>query len=197
MCHNASRQLDAWCDKSNLPAPPSLADDFDRCHHHIPRDANGAPEYFILPIEVRPEYEEQMAQCEAGWQETADPAFVGEATFLAHAYRQPVPRWLADAVTVVTLKVRGQRHVAHDHNMEIRWRRYRAVLDARGRGLSWADAWEDAVTKLEGTDAQGETTVIKKAYMSVAADLRDGRNGRFASPLLPNSATRRRLLGDT
>jgi hypothetical protein len=201
MCHNWSRQLDATTMRqrrpSDSPPAPSVEDDLEQRHQHIPRNADGIPVYFILPAENQAEHDEQMARCEAGWRETGDPAFIGEAIGFAQAYRQPLPHWLGDAVLALTIDRRNKGHVAQEHSAAARWRRYRAVCDARQRDLSWTDAYEDAAAQLADTDARGEAPTMKASYVAVKADLRNGRHGRYEQPLLPNQETQRRLGGAT
>ena len=93
--------------RQQQPPDPSV-DDFDEVHRHIPRDADGSPVFLILPTELQAEHDEHMAQCEAGWRETGDPAFVGEAVSFTNALRQPVPRWLSDAVLALTIECRSR-----------------------------------------------------------------------------------------
>jgi hypothetical protein len=192
MCHIVSRQLDATKMRQRQFPDPSV-DDCDEWHERIPRDADGFPVYFILPAERQAQYDERMAACEAGWRDTRDPAFVGEATFWGYAYRQPAPSWLSDAVMMLAIEWRGQAHAARRPRSIVRLQRYRAVCDARQRGLSWTRAYEDAVARLEGTDARGETATMKDDYCTVQADLKAGRIGVFEHPLLPNKETRQRL----
>lgn len=160
-------------------------------HRGIPKDENGDPIFLVLPDGVRASYERKMTKCKAGWQATGDPAFVSEAQVHIHLHRQPPPLWLSEAVIELAAKRRTKGYATRIINAAVRRMRYETVREAQQGGMTWDAAYEAAAELLAGTDAKGAAGTMKDAYVEVAADLRNGRGGRYLSPLTSN-----KKLGD-
>ena len=109
--------------------------DLDDVHRDIPKDENGDPIYLVLPDGVRTRYERKLAMCEAGWRETHDPAFIGEAHTLARLHHQPSPAWLDEAVWTLVVGRRTKTHANRAREAHIRLMRYEAVRDAKTDGV--------------------------------------------------------------
>jgi hypothetical protein len=98
-------------------------------HHGIPRDADGAPIFLILPPGVLRSYQRKMRPCERGWRERQDPAAVAQAIVHVFLFRQVLPAWLADAVQVLAYSKRTDQDVQRARNAAVRLMRYQAVWD--------------------------------------------------------------------
>ena len=157
----------------------------DDPHYNLPRDADGMPEYFILPDGVRRTYERWMRAEEAGWRETGDPTFAATANSLAIFHRQPPPMWTHEAFWVVALGRRGKRHAARAKAAAIRLMRYQAVRDAQRSGLTWDEAYVRAAEVLKDSYARGEPDTMRTDYCTVKTDLKNGRHGLYSHPHLP------------
>ena len=162
----------------------------------IPRDAAGDPVFLILPDRIRASYDRKLAACEAGWRETADPLAVSEAQVLVHLHRQPLPRWLTEAVMMLATDRRGKAHAKRALDAAVDTLRYQTVRDAKaerragnlqGRKVSWEQAYGRAADVLAGTYAAGSATAMKRSYQKVVRDLRAGRGGRYFTPKRPNT----------
>jgi hypothetical protein len=152
--------------------------DFGPEYEHIPRDAEGIPVFFILPPEVRANYDRKMSTCEAGWAATQDPLFAAEAITLTKNFRQVVPAWLDDGVYAVALKRRTPQQVKRARDAADRLARYLAVRDAHKiDGMTWERAKEHAANML-GV----EPDTCWESYKKVRRDLKDGRGGLYAQP---------------
>jgi hypothetical protein len=195
ICHSESRQVDATKVRQKQPSnlPPGAEYDLEELHRHVPRDADGVPIFFVLSAEDRAVFDQQMALCEAGWRETREPAFVGEAIMWAQLNRQPLPPWLNEAVHALAVVQRSPAHVKQERDADRHWKRYRLVREANERGRSWMEAYGDAEDMLKGTDAAGESSTMKSSYVEVKADLQRGRYGRYQQPVLPNEKARQWL----
>jgi hypothetical protein len=171
---------------ASVPAVPTESEiGPDDPHYNIPRDANGRPEYFILPDGVRRSYERRMRAAEAGWRETGDPVFVAEAHTWATYHRQPPPMWMHEAFWVVALGRRSKRHAARAKAAAIRLMRYQAVRDAQRSGLTWDAAYVRATEVLKDSGARGEPDTMRTDYSAAKADLKNGRHGLYSTPHLP------------
>jgi hypothetical protein len=163
----------------------------------IPRDAAGDPVFLILRDGIRASYDRKLAACEAGWRATGDPAAVGEAVIYVHLHRQPLPRWLAEAVAMLADDRRGDAHAKRGLEAAADSLRYQAVRDAKaGRmagGLkdkgkvSWETAYGRAAEVLAPTFARGSADTMKRSYQKVKRDLRDGRGGLYFAPKIPDT----------
>jgi hypothetical protein len=164
----------------------------------IPRDAAGDPVFLILPDDrVRASYDRKLAACEAGWRETGDPAAVGEAAILVHSHRQPLPRWLTEAVVMLATNSRGKDPAKRALEAAADSLRYQAVRDAKagrragdlkGREkVSWEAAYGRAAEVLAPTFARGSADTMKRSYQKVKRDLREGRGARYFTPKIPNT----------
>jgi hypothetical protein len=151
----------------------------------IPRDAAGDPIFLILPENIRASYDRKLAACEAGWRETGDPLAVSEAAILVHLYRQPLPRWLAEAVAMLADDRRGRAHAKRALEAAADSMRYQAVCDAKA-GRTWEAAYGQAADVLAGTPARGSADAMKRSYQKVKRDLRAGRGGLYFTPKSPN-----------
>jgi hypothetical protein len=130
----------------------------------IPRDAAGNPIFLILLDGIRASYDRKLAACEAGWRETGDPFAVSEAAILVHLHRQPLPRWLTEAVTMLAIDRRGKAHAKRALEAAADSLRYQAVRDAKaerragnlqGRKVSWELAYgraADPRKRIRGRD---------------------------------------------
>jgi hypothetical protein len=152
----------------------------------IPRDAAGDPVFLILPDRIRASYDRKLAACEAGWRETGDPASVGEAAILVYSHRQPLPRWLAEAVAMLAINRRGKAHAKRADEAAADSSRYRTVRDVKA-GRTWEAAYGRAAEALAGTYAEGSADAMKRSYQKVKRDLREGRSGRYFTPKIPNT----------
>jgi hypothetical protein len=98
-------------------------------HHGIPRDADGAPIFLILPPGVLRSYQRKMRPCERGWRERQDPAAVAQAIVHVFLFRQVLPAWLADAVQVLAYSKRTDHDTQRARNAAVRLARFQAVRD--------------------------------------------------------------------
>jgi hypothetical protein len=163
-------------------------------HRDIPKDANGDPIFLVLPDGVRANYERKMRKCEIGWKASGDPAFVAEAQTWTHLHRQPPPLWLSEAVIEVCAVRRTKGDVTRGYNAAVRWMRYDAVRRAAER-MPWEDAYGAAaeeLSRIRGAGTARTARMMKKAYVEVAADIRNGHGAYYLSPLIP-----KKKLSDT
>jgi hypothetical protein len=156
-------------------------------HRDVPKDEDGDPIFLVLPDGVRASYERKMAKCKAGWQATGDPAFVSEAEVHAHLHRQPKPLWHTEAVIELCAKRRTKGYATRVLNAAVKWQRFDAVREAKRSGMTWDEAYEEAAKRLRGATASGEASTMKDTYVEVAADLKNGRGGRYLWPLTSNN----------
>ena len=156
-------------------------DDDDDDHRGIPRDANGDPIFLILPPEMRASYDRDMANCEAHWLATHDLGWIREAECHTSIYRQPPPLWLSEAIIELTTEHRAKVHAERVQDSAVRMARYYAVREEIAKGVPWTDdqVIEHACKRLEGTQAAGGVSAVKKAYISVLKDLRAGRIDQY------------------
>jgi hypothetical protein len=169
-------------DKAGQPNPTA-----DDDHQEIPRDENGAPIFLILPAPVRARYERRLAACEAGW--LAGEVFAAaEAIGWVHIYRQPVPKWLWDAVTELAINRRTKAQASRYEEAQKDWARYSLVRDLKLgipgiykpiAEISWDDAYAEAARVLKGTFAKGSENTMKSKYAAVKNDLKNGRHGKY------------------
>jgi hypothetical protein len=162
----------------------------------IPRDAAGDPIFLILPDRNRASYDRKLAACEAGWRTTGDPLAVSEAAVWAYAHRQPLPRWLTEAVVMLATNSRGKDPAKRALEAAADSLRYQAVCDAKaerragylkGRKVSWEAAYGRAADVLAQTHARGSAAAMKRSYQKVKRDLREGRGARYFTPKIPNT----------
>jgi len=152
----------------------------------IPRDAAGDPIFLILPDRIRASYDRKLAACEAGWRETADPFAVSEAAILVHLHRQPLPRWLTEAVAMLADDRRGKAHAKRALEAAADSMRYQVVRDLNQDGETWEQAYALAADALAQTRARGSEHTMEAAYKRVKRALREGRGGRYFTPKIPN-----------
>jgi hypothetical protein len=165
---------------------PEKASDDD--HHGIPRDAEGAPVFLILPPTLQAQYEEQMRACEAAWR-VGEPLAVAEATTCTHNYRQPIPKWLERAVVELVMRGRSDQQAQRYDKAQIRLMRYMAVRDLkfdisqgkarRFTNISWEETYERAAESLVQTSAAGSAATMKADYARVLCDLKAGHSGKY------------------
>jgi hypothetical protein len=160
-------------------------------HQWIPRDDKGAPIFLVLPPTLRAQYEEQMRLCEAAWRE-GEPLAVAEATTCAHLHRQPVPKWLEQAVVELAMGRRSPAQAKRYTAAQIRFWRHMTVRDlkldidfstgkARRRipKISWEEAFERAAELLAKTPMAGSAETMKRDYSMMQGDLNSGRFGKY------------------
>jgi hypothetical protein len=165
-------------------------------HHDIPRDAEGNPIFLILPAPMRADYEEVMVSCEAAWR-AGETLAVAEAATCVHLYRQPIPKWLEQAIVELAIGGRTKQQAKHYTEAQLQLKRYMAVrnlkLDInftqgtarRVSAISWEAAYEKAAEILAETTAAGSAATMKADYYRVQRDLNAGisylRTGGTAS----------------
>lgn len=166
-----------------LPRPRNIPINL-RLHRNIPKDANGAPIFLILPPKLQARYEAQMARLKRGWDASHDPLFVVEAHTLARLYRQPSPQWLDEAIWVVATNRRTPEQTKRAAERAVHSMRYQAVRDAYKRGeVSWEQAKERAAEILAGVpDVAGEPETMWDSYKLVKRDLREGCGDLYIRP---------------
>ena len=131
-----------------------------------------------------------MAQCAAAWSE-GEPLAVAEAVTWTHTHRQPIPKWLEEAVVGLAMMLRSKQQEKRYTEAGIRLRRYMTVRDlkldinfAHGTArritdISWETAFEKAAERLADTEAAGSAARIKSDYCKVQRDLNAGHGGRY------------------
>ena len=157
-------------------------------HEFIPKDANGDPVFFILPPEIRADYDRKMSTCETGWRETGDPLFAAEAITWVTSFRQVPPPWLDDAVYAVAIKRRTPSQAKAARERAAHVMRYMAVHFAKTRDKKLDGlpiSWEAAYAHAEKVTATSWET-CRQSYMSVKRDLEAGRGGLYAMPKMQN-----------
>ncbi len=170
---------------------PVVLCDTDDIHAVVPCDADGNPDFLIIPPGMQAEYDRTLAACRVGWQATGDPAALMEALVLSCLYRQPPPLWLVEAACMVMSKRRTKRYMTRRYNATIKWMRYVAVRDAVGAGFQWQskhgqNAYERAAEQLAGTKAAAQSPSMKAHYDEVARDLKQGRSALYVyTPKIP------------
>lgn len=169
---------------------PAKADTSDDNPRAIPHDAKGVPIFLILPPGLRAKYEKQMEQCEAAWREGEQLA-IAEAVTCTHIYRQPIPKWLEQAVVELAIGRRTAKQAKRYTEAEIRLQRYMTVRDLKldidfSKGtvrritdISWDGAYEKAAEMLAGTQAAGSADTMKADYRRVQCDLKTGHSGKY------------------
>ena len=150
-------------------------------HQNIPRDDRGNPIFLILPTGVGASYERRMESCRSAWETTHDPAAVSEAATYVFLHRQPIPRWLHDAIVQLAADRRTKTHANRAIDRAKHSMRYQAVRDARKSGLTWERSYERASEDLAGTSAAAEPGTMKDSYGEVAGALKNGRGGLYNS----------------
>jgi hypothetical protein len=163
-------------------------EDGDDGHRGIPRDADGNPIFLILPAKMRATLDRYLEQCEAAWRE-GEPLAVAEALTWIYLYRQPVPKWLEEAVVALAIGRRTKQQAKHLLEANIRVLRYQTVRDLKvgipGRygpsnaDRSWEETYEKAAEILRGTRVAGSSATMKADYMQVRRDYRAGRHGKY------------------
>jgi hypothetical protein len=159
-------------------------------HHDIPRDAEGDPVFLILPAPMRADYEKVMANCEAAWR-AGEPLAVAEAATCVHLYRQPIPKWLEQAIVELAINQRTKQQAKHYTEAQLQLRRYMTVRDLkldinfsqetakRIADISWEEAYERAAEILAGTSAAGSAATMKADYQKVQRNLNAGHGGKY------------------
>jgi hypothetical protein len=169
-------------DKAGQPNPAA-----DDDHRGIPRDEHGVPVLFVLPPAMRARYDEKLARCEAAWRE-GEPLAIAEAATLSSLHRQPIPKWLEQAIIELAAKRRTPAQAKRCEEARKDWIRYTVVRDLKLgipgiykpiAKLSWDDAYAEASRVLQGTPAAGEESTMKRAYAAVRGDLGKGRHGKY------------------
>jgi hypothetical protein len=72
----------------------------DDDHRGIPRDAAGDPVYLILPAKIQTKLDANLAACRLAWEQAHEPLAVSEAATLLRLHRQPLPKWLDEAIGI-------------------------------------------------------------------------------------------------
>jgi hypothetical protein len=140
-------------------------------------------DFMPLPAGVQASYDWKMRNCKAGWQATGDPWAVAEAMTLTFFRRQPPPAWLDDAVWTLACTRRTKRHAKQAHERSIRFRRFLAVRDAHRDGLPWEKAYVRAAELwADSPDVACEPEQMRKAYLEVRKDSKEGRGGLYFYP---------------
>jgi hypothetical protein len=149
-------------------------------HRDIPKDANGDPIFVILPEGYRRTYDRAMARCEAAWLATGDPLIIDEAVVWTFSYRQPIPRWLQEALGQLLLERRTPEQAKRALDRAKKLMRYQAVRDAKKiDGLTWVKSRVRASKVLKRSFAAAKPGTMKKGYDEVIEDLREGRGGLY------------------
>jgi hypothetical protein len=170
---------------------PSETDTSDDDHRAIPRDAEGAPIFLILPPSLRAEYEKRMAQCEAAWRE-GEPLAAAEAVKWADIHRQPNPKWIGQAVIELAIGRRTAKQAKRYAEAGIRLRRYMLVRDLKigvpglwpqatwiTGDLAWEKVFERAAELSVGTAMAASAATFKADYCAVKRDHNAGRSGKY------------------
>src|SRR5262249_1158628 len=100
----------------------------------------GDPVFFILPPDIRKDYERRLFACERGWAATGDPAFIVEALHWTQLFRQPNPLWLTEAAVSLGLDLRTKREAPPVFARRVQWVRFATVRSAKEQGVRWLQA---------------------------------------------------------
>jgi hypothetical protein len=168
----------------------------DDPHYGIPRDADGLPIFYVLEPDVRRDYNVKMSRCELGWSATRHPSFVKQAQIWLRLFRQPPPLWHSEAVIALCERREGKGHAKRLFRNAQALMRYHAVCAAlvvvpprkccilkTGRVARWRDVFEYAANAVAETRAAGAWPTVKKDYMRVKKDSKEGRGARYLTPL--------------
>jgi hypothetical protein len=124
---------------------------------------------------------DQLARLEAVWNaEHLNEAVVEAITYCARR-GLPSPLWAVAALRylVPATPNRGKGKPSRRQSMK-HYTRWSAVEEAREElGVSWDEAYQRASDILKDTDAAGSPAVIKRSYLIVAKDFRNGITGRY------------------
>ena len=109
-------------------------------------------------------YQQQLAH------QTGDTLALGRAVTCCLLARQPLPRWLGNALLQFFARhvpAAELRRLSAFEIYQIRWqavRQSRALPPGQKRPLAWTKCWEAAANLLRDTEAAGEPSTIKDSY---------------------------------
>jgi hypothetical protein len=160
--------------------PDSDGDD----HRGIPRDAGGDPVFLILPEGIQNKLDVSLAACRLAWEQAHEPLALAEAATLLHLHRQPLPKWLEEAIVMLAIGGRSKQQAKRYHDATTRMARYTSVRDRKAgipgiyeptaRRTSWGETFDD-VAEGQGCSADN----VKAAYKKVRRDLKTRRQGAY------------------
>jgi hypothetical protein len=160
--------------------PDSDGDD----HRGIPLDAGGDPVFLILPEGIQAKLNVNLAACRLAWEQAHEPLAIAEAATLLHYHRQPVPKWLEEAIVMLAIGARSKQQAERYQDATTRMARYTSVRDRKvgipggyeptARRTSWEKTLGD-VAEAQGCSADN----VKAAYKKVRRDLKARRPGVY------------------
>jgi hypothetical protein len=103
-------------------------------------------------------FEQQIA-----W-DAGDTLAVARGVHTCKVLREPLPRWLADAVLTFIDRRLTAAEWQRQYNLAIHTMRWQAVKESRARGLPWGKCWSDASNMLSGTGAAGGKEAVRTSY---------------------------------
>jgi hypothetical protein len=161
--------------------PPDSEDDD---HRGIPRDAGGDPVFLILPAEIRTKLDANLAACRLAWEQAHEPLAITEAETLLHLHRQPIPKWLEEAIVTFVMGARSKQQAERYQDATTRMARYTSVRDRKvgipgvyepaAKHLSWGETLGD-VAEEQGCSEEN----VKAAHKKVRRDLKARRPGVY------------------
>jgi hypothetical protein len=133
-------------------------DSEDDDHRGIPRDAAGDPIFLILPKGIQTKLDERLAACRLAWEQAHEPHALTEATTWLYYHRQPVPKWLEEAIVTFVM---GARSIP-------------GIYEPTAGHTSWEKTLED-VAEEQGCSAEN----VKARHKKVRRDLKARRPGGY------------------
>jgi hypothetical protein len=97
-----------------------------------------------------------------------------DALWFCHDNEVLLPEWLAFALSGFALGI-----AKRDKRGATRFMRYRAVHQAKARGLSWEQSYKAAGEALKGTNARGKPGTMKDDYQYVQRNIREGNHAKY------------------
>jgi hypothetical protein len=160
--------------------PDSDGDD----HRGIPLDAGGDPVFLILPAEIRTKLDANLSACRLAWEQAHEPLALAEAVTWLHLHRQPIPKWLEEAIVTLAIGGRSKQQAKRYQDAMTRMARFAAVRDRKvgipgiyeptAKHLSWEKTLGD-VAEAQGCGEEN----VKATYKTVRRDLKARRHGVY------------------
>jgi hypothetical protein len=118
---------------------------------------------------------------EKAWRQSRDPFALVEAINMCRTWRQPLPKWLAEAATKTIIKRMSPNDVRRHRERLRHYVRWNLVTELRAKGMTLDDACAAAAQRLKKIipGKAGREDAVKASYRKVQKAGDEGHTEQF------------------